>query len=327
MSTMVEVARRAKVSIATVSGVLSGSRYVSPELRQRVLDAVGELDYTVNQIARSLQSRRTHMAGMLVPDISDPFHASVVHVVEESLRVAGYSLILGSLHDQPEEQSRYIQILKGNQVDGLLLYLVPGHEAEIRRLVEMKKPIVLMGRAPQGFQADVVATDHVAGTRLAIEHLIAKGHARIGILPGPASQTYSADRVTGWRAALTKANLPANPCYIGYGEFSFGGGWSAASALLDLSPPPTALFAGNFHVLIGILRFLRLRKISRPRDIELMVSHDSEVLDAFDPPISSVDQPSHELGIQGAELLLKRIRQPGRPFQKVLLRPKLKIRS
>jgi LacI family transcriptional regulator len=269
---MIEVARRAKVSIATVSGVLNGSRYVSPGLKQRVLDAVGELDYTVNQIARSLQSRRTQMAGMLVPDISDPFHASVVRVVEQSLRVAGYSLMVGSLHDQPEEQSRFIQILRGNQVDGLLLYLVPGHEGEIRRMVETKKPIVLMGRAPQGFQADVVATDHVTGTRLAIEHLITRGHTRIGILPGPASQTYSADRVTGWRTALKKANLQANPRYIGYGEFSFDGGSSAASVLLDLSPRPTALFAGNFHVLIGILRVLRSRKISRPQDIELMVA-------------------------------------------------------
>src|SRR5688572_9263780 len=126
MSTMTEVAKRAGVSIATVSGVLNGLRYVSPELAERVMRAATELDYTINQIARSLQSRSTQIVAMLVPDISDPFHANVVRVVEDALKTAGYTLLLGNLRDCPEEQTRYVRKMRAQQVDGLLIYMVPG---------------------------------------------------------------------------------------------------------------------------------------------------------------------------------------------------------
>src|SRR5436190_10413810 len=152
MITMTDVAKRAGVSIATVSGVLNGSRYVSPELKERVLQVVTELDYTVNQVARSLQTRSTRMIGMLVPDISDPFHSSVVRVVEDTLKTAGYALLLGNLRDRPEEQSRYLQLLRAQQVDGILLYMVPGAEEEVRKLVQSKRALVLIGREPATFK-------------------------------------------------------------------------------------------------------------------------------------------------------------------------------
>jgi LacI family transcriptional regulator len=327
MATIVDVAKRASVSIATVSGVVNGTRRVSPELTRRVQEAILELDYSVNHVARSLQSRRTQLIAMLVPDISDPFHADVVKVVEDVLKASGYLLIVGSIHDQSEEQARYIQSLRSNQVDGLLLYLVPGYEAEVRKLIDMKKPLVLMGRAPKGFKADVVATDHVTGTRLAVEHLIQKGHNRIGIVPGPFPQPYSADRVRGWRQALTAARLPADQSLVCHEDFTVQGGERAATRLLNLENQPTAIFAGNFHSLIGLLRILRYRAMPASGQPELMVSHDSAILDTFAPPISSVDQPSYELGLKAAELLLKRLHHPGRSFEEVLLQPKLNIRT
>ncbi|MBI3280513.1 MAG: LacI family DNA-binding transcriptional regulator [Acidobacteria bacterium] len=326
-STIIDVAKRAGVSIATVSGVLNGSRYVSPELRERVLAAVRELDYTVNQVARSLQARSTRMIGMLVPDISDPFHANVVRIVETALKTAGYTLLLGNLRDRPEEQARYLHILRAQQVDGILIYMVPGCEDELRKLVESWKPVVLMGRAPTTFQADLVATDHVTGTRLAIEHLMSRGHRRIGIIPGPEPQPFSRSRIHGWRQALAGSGLPADDHYISYGDYTIEGGALAASHLLDLREPPTAILAGNFHEVVGVLRVLRQRRIKRPDQVEVMSSHDSEVLDAFDPPVSSVDQPVRELGTNATELLLRRIRQPGRPPEQILLQPRLKIRS
>jgi LacI family transcriptional regulator len=324
---MIDVAKRAGVSVATVSGVLNGSRYVSPELQQRVLQAIRELDYTVNQVARSLQLRSTRLIGMLVPDISDPFHANVVRVVEDALKMAGYTLLLGSLRDRPEEQTRYLNTMRAQQVDGILIYIVPGCEDEVRKLVESRKPVVLMGRAPTQFEADLVATDHVTGTRLAVEHLIARGHRAIGIIPGPEAQPFSHARVEGWREALRHAGIRANERHVAYGDYSVEGGQAAASRLLELEGPPTAILAGNFHEVIGVLRVLRQRRIRRPEEVEVMSSHDSDVLDAFDPPVSSVDQPVREMGAKAAELLLRRIRQPGRPPEQILLRPRLNIRS
>jgi LacI family transcriptional regulator, galactose operon repressor len=327
MATMRDVAKRAGVSVATVSGVLNGSRYVSAELKERVLRAIRELDYTINSVARSLQSRSTRMIGMLVPDISDLFHAGVVRVVEDVLKTAGYSLMLGSLHDRPEEQSRYLQLLRTNQVDGVLLYMVPGCEEEVRKLLDSRRPVVLMGRAPLTFVADLVAIDHSTASRMAVEHLISRGHQRIGIVPGPEHQPYARARIEGWNLALRKAGLSTADDYVCYGEYTIEGGERAASQLLDCAAPPTAILAGNFHVMIGVLRVLRQRRIRRPEEVEVMASHDSPVLDAFDPPISSIDQPVRELGLKATELLLQRIRQPGRPPEVALLRPGLKIRT
>ncbi len=327
MATIHDVARRAGVSIATVSGVLNGSRYVSPELTERVLKAVSELDYTINQVARSLQCRSTRMVGMLVPDISDPFHAAVVKVVEDALKTTGYTLLLGNLHDRPDEQTRYLQNLRAQQVDGILLYMVPGSEDEVRKLVESRKPVVLMGRAPVSFQADVVATDHRTGTRLAVEYLLSRGHRRIALIPGPEPMPFSRARVEGWRDALEAAGIRASAALASYGDYTIEGGELAAVRLLDLPEPPTAILAGNFHEVVGVLRVLRQRRIRRPEDVEVVSSHDSEVLDAFDPPVSSVVQPARELGARAAEMLLRRMRQPLRPPERVLLRPSLKIRD
>lgn len=324
---MIEVAKRAGVSIATVSGVLNGSRYVRPELANRVLQAAAELDYTINEIARSLQSRSTQIVGMLVPDISDHFHANVVRVVEDSLKTAGYTLLLGNLRDRPEEQSRYIQKMRAQQVDGVLIYMVPGFEDDVRKLVEQKKPVVLMGRQPATFKADLVSIDHETGTRLAIEHLLSRGHRRIGIIPGPEMQPFSQSRIQGWREALEDAGLIAEDSYVSYGDYSVEGGRLAVARLLDLEHPPTAILAGNFHEVVGVLQILRQRGLHRSGQVEIVSSHDSAALDAFDPPITSVDQPVHEIGMKATELLLRRIRQPGRPVEHVLLRPRLKVRS
>lgn len=327
MATMNDVARRAGVSIATVSGVLNGSRQVSPELAGRVLEAVRELDYTINQAARSLHSRSTQLVAMLVPDISDPFHANVVRVVEDALKTAGYTLLLGNLRDRPEEQRRYLQTVRAQQADGVLIYMVPGCEDDLRRLVEAHKPVVLMGRPPTTFRCDFVAIDHVNGTRMAIEHLIARGHRRIGIIPGPEHQSFSLGRVEGWAQALKHAGLPTCPGYVSYGGYTVEGGEAGIARLLDLPEPPTAVLAGNFHEIVGVLRTLRRRRIPRNENFEIMASHDSDALDAFDPPVSSVDQPVHEIGAKATELLLRRIRQPRRPPEAVLLRPRLKIRT
>ena len=327
MATMIDVAKRAGVSIATVSGVLNGSRYVSPELSERVLKAAADLDYTINQIARSLQSRSTQIVAMLVPDISDPFHANVVRVVEDGLKTAGYTLLLGNLRDRPEEQARYVQKMRAQQVDGLMIYMVPGFEDDVRRLVEMRKPVVLMGRPSTTFKADFVAIDHHTGSRMAIEHLISRGHERIGIIPGPTGQPFSHARIEGWRDALKAARLAVDEACVSYGDYTVEGGRGAISRLLDLPEPPTAVLAGNFHEVIGVLQVLRERGVQRSLAMEVMSSHDSAVLDAFDPPISSVDQPAQDIGLKATELLLSRIRHPDRPTERVLLRPRLKIRS
>ena len=163
MATIHDVAKRAGVSTYTVSAVLNQSAFVSPEFTKRVREAVAELDYTVNELARGLQSRKTRTVGMLIPDIANPFYAKVVRGVEDILREAGYSLILGNTYNKPEEQLRYCSVFRSRQVDGLLLFVAPGESPEVRRMVDAKKPVVFVGRAPGDYEADTVTAGQRAG--------------------------------------------------------------------------------------------------------------------------------------------------------------------
>ncbi|HET8547633.1 MAG TPA: LacI family DNA-binding transcriptional regulator [Bryobacteraceae bacterium] len=327
MATIYDVARKAGVSTYTVSSVVNRSAYVSPELTKRVLKAVRELDYTPNALARGLQTRSSRTVGMLIPDIGSPFYARVVRGVEDRLRQAGYSLLLGNTYNDPDEQSRYLAVFRSQQADGFLLFLAAGDESEAERMVRAKKPVVFVGRTPRSFEADSVTIDNVKGTRLAVEHLIAAGHRRIAIVTGQLTLSTSADRVEGWRRTLRRHKLTAPAEYVCEGDWTANSGHALTSRLLDLSGPPTAIFAANFLMMTGVLRALKERGLRCPQDVQVLSSDDSEWLDVFSPPITTVVQPSYSMGERAADLLLKRMQQLGRKFETVLLDPELHVRT
>lgn len=327
MATIYDVARLAGVSTYTVSVVLNRSASVSAELTQRVEQAVRDLDYTPNALARSLQTRETKTVAMLIPDIASPFYAKVVRGVEDRLRRDGYSLLLGNTYNSAEEQARYVAVFRSKQVDGLLLFVAADGEEDAQRLVASRKPVVFVGRAPQTFEADCVTADNVQGTRLAVEHLIGQGHRRIGVITGQKTLSTSIDRVSGWRAALRAHKLPAPAACVAEADWTEDGGCRAAHALLALTPPPTALFAANFLMMTGVLRALQERGLRCPEDVEVASSDDSDWLDVFDPPITTVVQPSHAIGEQSADLLLRRIAAPQSPVERIVLAPELRVRA
>ncbi len=328
MATMNDVARRAGVSIATVSAVVNRSTYVSPALTKRVKEAITELDYTVNQMARSLQTRSSHTVGMLIPGFAspDPFFGQVVQGVEGVLRHRGYCLILGQTYNQAKEQDRYLEAFRSRMVDGLLVFLSPGGDTVLRRMVEQRRPVVFLGRIP-GFEADVVASDIAYGTAMAVDHLVRRGHRRIGLVTVSQSLSVATGRLEGWRRAMRRTSLSADECYHFSGELNSETGRQAAETFLGLPAPPTAIFADDLVLTTGIIRLLIERGLEIPGDVEVMSSDDAEWLDAFRPLVSTVVQPSCEIGRMGAELLLKRIRHPRRPFERILLRPELRIRT
>jgi LacI family transcriptional regulator len=326
VATIYDVARRARVSTYTVSAVLNRSAYVSPELTQRVQRAVQDLDYSINEVARSLQTRRTRTVGMLIPDIAGPFYSMVVRGVEDRLKQDGYSLILGNTYNDASEQSRYLNLFRAKQADGILLFVAPDGEPEVLRLVEARKAVVFVGRSPSGFEADTVTADNVLGTRLAVRHLVSRRHKRIAIVTGHLSLSTSAERILGWREELKAHKLPAPKNWVAEGDWTTSSGYHAALRLLDLSNRPTAIFAANFLMMAGVLRALKERKVSVPAEAEVMSSDDSELLDCFDPPISTIVQPSYEMGRQAAILCLERIKNPARPFERITLTPALHLR-
>jgi len=327
MPTIRHVAEHARVSTATVSAVLNRSSYVSPELTARMKEAVEALDYTINELARGLQTHQTKTIGMLVPEIISPFHATVVRGAEERLKRSGYSVLLGVTYDTPKEQSRYLSLFLAKQVDGLLVIPAPGDEKDIQHLVEKKRPVVFVSRPPRTFDADTIALDHTKCARMVTNHLIGRGHSRIAIITLSLLLTVGLDRVKGWRRALHKHKLPIREDYIRESDKSAESVQQAMDYLLNLDEPPTALYIGSMTMLPAVLRALKAHHLNCPDDFEVVTSHDSELLDVMSPPICGVDHFGSEIGFQSAELLLKRIRHPNRRAEKILLAPKLKIRG
>lgn len=327
MPTIRQVAERAKVSISTVSAVLNQSAYVSPELTLRVEQAARELRYTANAVARGLQSQRTRLIGMLVPDIAEPVYSLMVQGVERSLRQAGYSLLLGSTHNRQREQSRYLGMLRSKQVDGMLLLLGFGPEDEIAEAVESQLPLVFVAREPKSVAGDVVMVDNAEGARKGVAALIARGHRRIGLVVGPRDLAVSRSRIDGWRAALAQAGLGADESLICEGDYTDGSGRAALQKLLALREPPTAVFATGFLMMTGCLAECRALGLAVPSQLELMTWSDSPLLDVFDPPISSVEQPSAEMGERAAELILRRIANKDLPPQTIVLPTHVRLRG
>lgn len=327
VATIYDVAKLARVSTYTVSCVVNKSAFVSPELTERVQQAVKRLDYTPNAVARSLQTRTTKTVGMLIPDIANPFYGKVVRGVEDRLSKDGYSLLLGNTYNSQETQARYLNLFRGRQVDALLLFMTTGGDDGVQRLVNEKKPVVCVGRVPQKFECDSVSADNITGTRLAVEHLIRKGHKKIGLIAGELTLSAGTDRVEGWRQALLADRLKADDKWIEAADWTEASGMEAANRLLDRKPQPTAIFVANFLMMTGVLRALKERGIAVPETIEVSNSDDSEWLDVFSPAITTVVQPSYEMGTSAADLVLARLAEPKRPFTKVVLEPSLRVRS
>lgn len=327
MATIYDVAKKARVSTATVSAVLNGTAYVSPELTARVESAVDELNYTINAVARGLQTRKTNMIGMLVPDIAEPVYSVMVKGVEDGLKQAGCSLLLGSTHNRAEEQSRYLRLLRSKQVDGMLLLLSFGGEEELEELVRKGLPLVFIARAPH-FAADTVLVDNVAATRTAITHLIGRRrHRRVGLIVGPRELKVSQDRIQGWMQAHQEAGIEPDDDLIREGDYTTESGESAMDAYLQLEDPPSAVFATGFLMMSGCLAVAKRRGLPVPQKLELMTWSDSPLLDVFDPPVSTIQQPSHEMGVRAAELLLRRIRDGAQEPQAIVLPAELKVRA
>jgi len=239
----------------------------------------------------------------------------------------GYLLFLGHTYNSVDEQTRYLSAFRARLVDGVLLFQAPGEDKELERLIDTKKPLVFVGRVPKDIAGDIVAIDIQAGTRMGIEHLLRNGHTRIGMLLVSASMSVQANRIAGWRAALRKCGLTPDESYVISGELSTEAGACGAAELLELPEPPTAIFTDNLVLLTGVLKILKERGIGCPGEMELASSDDAEFLDVFQPPVTTVVQPSYELGAQAAELLLQRIRYTKRAFKKAILKPRLCVRA
>ncbi|MFG2731647.1 LacI family DNA-binding transcriptional regulator [Streptomyces canus] len=336
MPTMADVARSAGVSVATVSHVLNGTRPVLPHTRQAVLDAVDELGYTPNTLARSLVTSRTRSIGLAVSAISNPYFTEILQGVEAGALEHGYSLLIADPHDDPDHECKVVQLLHERRVDGMIVAPSADPRELVSYLGRQRVPTVFLDRVIDGViegvaedmadaaadgprRFDQVCAENTEPMARLVTHLAGLGHRRIGLVAGLPGLSTTAERITGYRQGLTTAGLTYDDDLVVHGDSESAGAERATATLLSLAAPPTALVTANNAMTIGTLRALRDRGLSVPDDLALCCFDDFAWADLFSPRLTAIAQPSREIGAQAVRVLLERLAAPDRPARTVRL--------
>ncbi len=326
MATIRDVARQAGVSVTTVSHVVNETRYVSDELRQRVLAAMAKLNYQPNALARSLRRKQTHTLGMILPDSANPFFAEVARSIERASFARGYSTILCNSDGDLDKELVYANVLMEKQVDGIIFVAAGLSTEHIQAILDRQSPVVVVDRDLPDVEVDAVLCDNLGGGYTATQHLIQLGHRRIGCITGPSDVTPSAERVMGYRRALAEHGLPLDETLICRGDFQFASGAAAMRYFLSLPEPPTAVFACNDLMAVGAISAATELWRRVPEEIGVVGFDDVALASFSNPPLTTVAQPKHELGELAIELLLARIADRESPPQRRLLPTRLVVR-
>jgi len=307
MPTISDVAKRAGVSPATVSRVIQGAKNVRPGTRDKVQRAIDELGYVPSVAAQSLRSKRTRSLALVVSDITNPFWTTVVRGVEDVAQGHGYSVLLCNTDENLAKQHQYLDFLISQQVDGVIIAPIDSDARHLGKLRKRNIPTVLLDRRIRDWEVDSVRGDSVSGALALVRHLIQLGHKQIAMLSGPATTSTAQDRIVGYCMALTEAGIPVDPRLIKYGEYRDASGEELIHQVLDEGLQPTAVFAANNALAMGVITALGKRGLRIPQDIALVSFDDLPNASRLFPFLTVVAQPVYELGVNAAQLLLSRL--------------------
>lgn len=323
--TIYDVAREANVSIATVSKVINNTGRIGEKTRQRVLQVMKELDYQPSLVASALTGKSTYSIGLLIPDLANPFFAELARSIEDRGHELGYSIVMCSTDYRPEKESKYISLLKQKSVDGFILASGFQNDAVIRDLLNLKIPIAVLARDVSTVSVDTVTVDDFIGGYNATQHLLDLGHQQIGAIQ--LNLEVGRERTRGYRHALQENGLEYDEKYVLFGPSSVEGGKQMGLKMLQAAERPTAIFAGNDLVAIGIIQAARELGLSIPDDVSV-VGYDNTILAAIsNPPLTTVAQPFHDMGRQVMDLLIEEIKGEKKGKKRVVMLPELCVRE
>jgi LacI family repressor for deo operon, udp, cdd, tsx, nupC, and nupG len=307
VSNIYEVAKRAGVSTATVSRVLSQPSVVSPATRRKVMLAVKRLGYAPNSTAKNLRTLRTAKLLVTVPDISNPFFSLILQGIEDAAQRAGYSVLLGDTQHDEQREERYALMLKRKEADGLIFlgHRLPQEAATlVRAMAPRCAPVVNGCEFSPRLGIPSVHIDNAKAAYEAMDHLYALGHRRIGILTGPLVSPLSRDRLHG-ATSRAKAEEAERDFIVMNGDFSIDSGVKAGERLLGRREPPTAIFCFNDEMAMGVLEAARRHRVGVPDDLSLVGFDDIRFAQHIDPPLTTIAQPMREIGEGTVRLLLE----------------------
>jgi DNA-binding LacI/PurR family transcriptional regulator len=323
--TLRDVAHRAGLSHQTVSRVINNNERVSPETRAQVQAAIAELGYRPNAIARSMARGRSLTLACLAPNLTDYTFASIIEGAENEARQHDYFLLSSSVPDEASFAALIEQLVPHRRVDGLLI--VNPYSDNRHRLLPENFPIVYIGAHPRTEAVDSVGLDDTDAGRQATQHLLSLGHRQIALISGPLSEDCSQDRCTGYATALHAAGLEPDPALQREGDWSATSGYQALMHWHQAGRLPTAVFAQNDRMALGVLRAARELNLAVPRQLAVIGIDDMPLASYFDPPLTTMRQDMFGIGREAVQLLIASIEQPWGPRRHPRLPAELVVRQ
>jgi LacI family transcriptional regulator len=306
MATQYDVAKLAKVSIATVSRYINDKGYISPEYQKRIKDAIEELNYIPNLVARSLKVKSTRTIGLVFPDIDNPFFIGLIKSAEETAQKHDYSVILCNTKNNPAYERKYIEVLKGKVVDGYIIIPTTPEGDSLEDLLGNEK-VVYVDRCLRGRGAICVRLDNKKGVRLALEHLFDLGHRRIAAVCVPTNITTGRERLEGYIETLENYGYETDPELIRIGEYSAESSYEQTKKLLEKKLRPTAVIFMSGLTTLGGIRAVKELSLKVPEDLSVVSFDDFETAELLNPPLTTIVQPAKEFGRKAIEILVKLI--------------------
>jgi LacI family repressor for deo operon, udp, cdd, tsx, nupC, and nupG len=326
MVSIIDVAKKANVSTATVSRVISNAGTVKKETAEKVLEAIQTLNYQPNMLARQLRKMETKTILVVVPDITNTFFSNVFRGIELVADENGYQVLLGDTGNVVKRECGYFDILRQRKADGMILLTARSHQHLLENL-SGEYPIVLACEYFEGSQLPTVSIDNISSARKATEHLVSLNHKRIGHISGPLEVVVGRDRLKGFKQAMVQNNLLVDAYLIQEGDFSFESGFNLMMKLLMLENPPTAVFAANDEMAIGAVKAIKSKGLKVPEDISVVGFDDIKFASIFEPALTTVAQPTFEIGKQAMELLIKLINKDKLEKDQFMLEDRLVVRD
>jgi len=304
---IVDVAKRAGVSAATVSRVLNDSSLVSEKTKLKVLKTIEEMDYHPNAAAKHLRSQRTMTIGIIVPDIIVSYFSEIIKGVENAAYARKYKVIICDSDNEMEKELEYLGLLSNRTVDGMILVTPLVSDEVIEEYAQKGYVLGVIGRAIENDAILSCKTNNVEFSESAVLHLIEQGHKQIAYIGGYSDSMENYERMEGYLKALKDNRIPFKPGLIDSGHFEEDGGYAAAIRLFERQEPFTAVYAANDEMALGVYRACRERGIRIPEDLAIVGVDNNRITQYLLPPLSTVEQPKYEMGVCLAEKLIDQL--------------------
>jgi LacI family transcriptional regulator len=330
-ATLKDVARLAGVHPATASRALNPETrpLVNEGTSRRVLAAAAELGYRPNAVARSLRTKRSHTVGVLIPDLNNPLFPPIVRGLEDRLEADGYVALIGNTDGDSTRERRLIEQMRARHVDGFVLATARLHHPLLGETAKVGLPVVLMNRTVDDYSFPSVVVDNERGAKLAVGHLIALGHERIGYIAGPQDVSTGLARYHGFQTAMAAAGGRIREELVAFADtFSINEGYRCAKQLLAAGPSAcTAVAAANDMLAVGCYAAMDEEGLSCPADLSVVGFNNMPFIDMLRPPLTTVAFPHYQVGTQAAQLLIEQLNGDEGPVKVLSLAPELIARG